>query len=96
MFPWDNDPDVDVLTEDVTEEETKESNSIVLYNDDVNSFQHVIECLVKYCRHNPHQAEQCATIVHFNGKCSVKDGSYDDLKPICEALLENQLRAKIE
>ena len=70
--------------------------SIVLYNDDVNTFDHVIECLIRYCKHSLNQAEQCATIVHYNGKCAVKNGSYDELKPICEALLENGLSAKIE
>ena len=72
------------------------TQSIVLYNDDVNTFDHVIECLIRYCKHSLNQAEQCATIVHYNGKCSVKNGSYDELKPICEALLENGLSAKIE
>lgn len=70
--------------------------SIVVYNDDVNTFNHVIDCLVKYCGHVPLQAEQCALIVHYKGKCSVKGGSYEDLKPICEALLENGITAKIE
>jgi len=72
------------------------TQSIVLYNDDVNTFDHVIECLIRYCKHSLNQAEQCATIVHYNGKCAVKNGSYDELKPICEALLENGLSAKIE
>ena len=72
------------------------TQSIVLYNDDINTFDHVIECLIRYCKHSLNQAEQCATIVHYNGKCSVKNGSYDELKPICEALLENGLSAKIE
>lgn len=72
------------------------NSSIVLYNDDVNSFEHVILCLMKYCNHNPIQAEQCAFIVHNRGKCSVKNGSYEELKPICEALLENKLSAKIQ
>jgi len=72
------------------------SQQIVLYNDDVNTFEHVINCLMKYCEHEMHQAEQCAMIVHYNGKCGVKSGSYEELKPICEALLEKGLSAKIE
>lgn len=75
---------------------TEPPKAIVLYNDDVNSFVHVAECLMKYCGHDPHQAEQCAHIIHNNGKYAVKHGSYDKLKPICEALLENKLTAKIE
>jgi len=73
-----------------------EEKQIVIYNDDYNTFQHVIVCLVKYCKHNQLQAEQCAHIIHNNGKCSVKGGSYDKLKPIHEALLENGLNSKIE
>ena len=65
-------------------------------NDDINSIQHVIACLVHYCNHIPTQAEQCATIVHNNGKCGIKTGEYDELKPIQEALLEQGLSAKIE
>ena len=71
-------------------------NSIVLYNDDVNSFDHVINSLCKYCDHDSVQAEQCAWIVHNNGKCLVKKGSFDELKPICTALIDNGLSAQIE
>lgn len=69
---------------------------LILYNDDVNTFDHVINQLMKYCDHNVIQAEQCAHIVHYNGKCQVKHGEFDTLKPICEALLEKGLTAKIE
>jgi len=72
------------------------TKALILYNDDYNTFPHVIECLIKYCGHSMEQAEQCAMIVHHNGKCDVKHGSYDKLKPVCEALLENGLTAKIE
>lgn len=73
----------------------KELNHIILFNDDVNTFEWVIECLVNYCGHEQLQAEQCATIVHYNGKCSVKKGEFDTLKPICETLLEKGLSAEI-
>ena len=69
---------------------------IILYNDDFNTFDHVIDSLVKICKHDPIQAEQCAYIVHYQGKCSVKNGSYDDLEPICTVLLERGLNAEIE
>ena len=69
---------------------------ILLYNDDINSFDHVIDSLCKYCDHDSVQAEQCAWIVHNNGKCLVKKGSYEELKPICNALTENGLSAKIQ
>ena len=72
------------------------SSAIILHNDDVNTFDHVIECLQKYCNHSAHQAEQCAIIVHHNGKCSVKEGDIAELVPLCEALQENNLSATIE
>lgn len=83
-------------TETLVMDEVKTSAKIILYNDDVNTFEHVIYCLIKYCKHGPEQAEQCAYIVHFNGKCDVKHGSKKTLKPIWEALLEKGLRAAIE
>lgn len=90
--------EIDIETSQELDEAIKEllNNSIILYNDDHNSFEHVIICLMKYCDHIMNQAEQCALIVHNNGKCSVKSGTYDELKPICEALLENGLTAKIQ
>jgi len=69
---------------------------IVLHNDDHNTFDHVIAMLVRYCEHTEEQAHQCALSVHFKGKCSVKRGDYDDLRPRCEALLQSGLTATIE
>lgn len=71
------------------------NNEIVLYNDDVNTFDHVIETLMRVCEHTPEQAEQCSLIVHYNGKCTVKTGSMDKLKPQCTQLLEAGLSAEI-
>ena len=71
-------------------------SAIVLYNDDVNTFDHVIECLMKYCKHSAEQAEQCSLIVHYKGKCHVKNGAFLSLKPICEALCRKGLSAVIE
>ena len=86
-------------TELLEEIEVKESillqNEIVIFNDDVNTFEHVIDCLINYCGHDSLQAEQCALIIHFKGKCSVKKGNLKVLKPICEALLEQGLNAQI-
>tara|TARA_R100000306_G_C4351027_1_gene130147 strand:- start:742 stop:1017 length:276 start_codon:yes stop_codon:yes gene_type:complete len=76
------------------EKEDKE-NQIVLYNDDVNTFDHVINTLIYTCDHTPEQAEQCSIIVHYKGKCTVKSGSFDDLKPRCSKLLEAGLSAEI-
>ena len=70
-------------------------NEIVLYNDDVNTFDHVINTLISACEHTSEQAEQCSIIVHHKGKCTVKTGLYDDLKPRCSMLLEAGLNAEI-
>ncbi len=71
-------------------------NDLVIYNDDFNTFQHVIMSLCEICEHEPIQAEQCAHIIHNKGKCGVKRGTAQDLKPMCEALLNRGLSAKIE
>ncbi len=71
------------------------NNEIVLYNDDVNTFDHVIETLVRVCKHDEVQAEQCALLVHYKGKCTVKTGSFEELKPQCTQLLEAGLSAEI-
>ena len=79
---------------DVTEL-LEDEGHLILYND-VNTFDHVIDTLVKVCHHTFEQAEQCAIIVHFKGKCDVKSGSYSFLKPLCTALLDAGLSAEIE
>ncbi|HLW33979.1 MAG TPA: ATP-dependent Clp protease adaptor ClpS [Aequorivita sp.] len=76
-------------------EKEKNLNEIVLYNDDVNTFDHVINTLIFACEHTPEQAEQCSIIVHYKGKCTVKTGEFDDLKPRCTMLLEAGLSAEI-
>ena len=71
------------------------NNEIVLFNDDVNTFDHVIETLIAVCNHTAIQAEQCAILVHYKGKCTVKTGSFEELKPQCTQLLEAGLSAEI-
>ncbi len=88
------------ITETEVEEEVlveKENvNSIVLYNDEVNTFDFVIETLIDVCEHELEQATQCTYIVHYKGKCDVKNGEYTKLKPICSELLRRGLNAEIE
>ncbi len=74
----------------------KKENHLVLYNDDVNTFEWVIESLIAICKHDSEQAEQCSWIVHNNGKCAVKDGAFENLKPLHEGLLDRGLSATIE
>jgi ATP-dependent Clp protease adaptor protein ClpS len=70
-------------------------NEIVMYNDDVNTFDHVIDTLIRVCNHTSEQAEQCSLIVHYKGKCTVKTGSIKELTPQCLQLLEAGLNAEI-
>ncbi|MFP4846639.1 ATP-dependent Clp protease adaptor ClpS [Winogradskyella sp. PE311] len=79
----------------LVEEAILKQNEIVLFNDDVNTFDHVIDTLIYACDHAPEQAEQCAILVHYKGKCTVKTGSYDDLEPRCSKLLQAGLSAEI-
>ncbi|MCG2418109.1 ATP-dependent Clp protease adaptor ClpS [Aequorivita sp. F47161] len=84
------------IQEDVSVDvEEGKLNEIVLYNDDVNTFDHVINSLIFACEHTPEQAEQCSIIVHYKGKCTVKTGEFSDLKPRCSMLLEAGLSAEI-
>lgn len=84
------------IQEELTlEESIGLNNEIVLFNDDVNTFDHVIETLVYVCEHTWEQAEQCAILVHYKGKCTVKTGELEKLKPVCAALLEAGLSAEI-
>mgnify|MGYP006306811313 CR=1 FL=1 len=75
--------------------ESSENRFIVLYNDDFNTFDYVIECLIDVCQHDANQAEQCALFTHYKGKCDIKSGSYDELKPLKELLLEKGLSVNI-
>ncbi len=87
---------IEKIQEDVLiEEQVGINNEIVLYNDDVNTFDHVIDTLIRVCQHTAEQAEQCAILVHYKGKCTVKTGHYDELKPQCTLLLEAGLSAEI-
>jgi ATP-dependent Clp protease adaptor protein ClpS len=82
--------EIDVLTE------TEDQHTIIVWNDDVNTFDWVIDTLVDICGHSREQAEQCAMIIHHRGKYAVKKGPYDDLKPQCDAINERHINATIE
>jgi ATP-dependent Clp protease adaptor protein ClpS len=70
--------------------------NLIVWNDEVNTFEWVIETLVKVCGHSTEQAEQCAYIIHFQGKYAVKQGAYDDLKPQCDAITDRGIGATLE
>ena len=82
--------DIDVLTE------VDEYCSLIVWNDEVNSFDWVIETLVDVCGHSTEQAEQCAMIIDSKGKYAVKEGSYEQLKPMCDAITDRGIGATIE
>ena len=79
---------------EIVEQLTKQYE-IVLFNDDVNTFDFVIDSLIDVCEHTLEQAEQCTILVHYKGKCTVKTGAYEDLEPRCSKLLSLGLSAEI-
>ena len=83
-----HDEDTDVLEEEV--------HNLIVWNDHVNTFDWVIDSLVDICGHENMQAEQCALIIHHKGKCGVKRGSFDDLRPQAEALIDRGIQATID
>lgn len=84
--------EVEVLLEDAVD---TEEHDLVVFNDDVNTFEHVAGILVKVCSHTREQAEQCTFIIHYKGKCAVKKGSRNILKPMCESILDAGIQAAI-
>ena len=83
--------DVEVLDEVV---ETDVHN-LVVFNDDVNTFEHVIETLIDVCAHTPEQAEQCTLLIHYKGKCSVKNGSWEELVPMRNEICRRGISAEV-
>jgi ATP-dependent Clp protease adaptor protein ClpS len=84
------------VVDEIVEETTGEKAEIIVYNDDVNTFDWVIQCFVEILKHSAEQAEQLSLIVHFRGKASVKAGSFDTLRPLKDALVDRGLSAVIE
>ncbi|MBU6158626.1 MAG: ATP-dependent Clp protease adaptor ClpS [Bacteroidetes bacterium] len=85
-------PETDIYT-DITE---SVSSSLIVWNDEVNTFDWVIETLVEVCKHDREQAEQSAWIIHTKGKYAVKNGSAEILQPMCEAILDRGIGATVE
>lgn len=80
------------LLEKTTDEELCD---LVVFNDDFNTFEHVINILIKVCKHTAEQAEQCTMLIHYKGKCTVKNGSFTELKPMCESILSAGITATV-
>jgi ATP-dependent Clp protease adaptor protein ClpS len=81
---------------DKSEELLNVNNDLILYNDEINTFDFVIESLVEVCGHEFEQAEQCALIAHLKGRCIVKSGSYEELKDMADELIMRRLTVEIE
>ncbi|MCU0338497.1 MAG: ATP-dependent Clp protease adaptor ClpS [Spirosomaceae bacterium] len=92
LFEW---PDVDV--KEVVEEEIVATDlyKLIVFNDDINTFEWVIETLMDVCGHSPEQAEQCTLIIHYKGKCSVKNGSWEELVPLRQAICRRGISAEV-
>ena len=86
---------VKVKVEKKNKKDISKSFEIILFNDDINTFDYVINKLVTICGQTMEQAEQCTYIVHYSGKCSVKTGTFEKLKPMCLKLLDSGLTAEI-
>ena len=83
-------PDLDVL------EDENAGFHLIVWNDEVNTFDWVIETLISVCKHTQEQAEQCTMLIHYKGKCSVKTGDYDGLKVMCDGITDRGIGASIE
>ncbi len=81
--------EVDLLEEEV------DLRELVVFNDDINTFDHVIKTLIRVCKHSAEQAEQCTWLIHYKGKCTVKSGAYEELKPFRDGITEAGIDAKI-
>ncbi|MEQ8474244.1 MAG: ATP-dependent Clp protease adaptor ClpS [Marinoscillum sp.] len=89
-------PEIEELVEveeDLGQEDLK---SLIVHNDEYNTFDHVINTLIKVCRHDAHQAEQCTYIIHYKGKCAVKRGTMSELKPMKDGITDAGISATIE
>jgi ATP-dependent Clp protease adaptor protein ClpS len=85
-----------VKPSDKSDEVLSDLKELILYNDDFNTFDFVIDSLIDVCNHEPEQAEQCAMIVHYKGKCAVKNGTIYELKPLYTELSNRNLTVEIK
>jgi ATP-dependent Clp protease adaptor protein ClpS len=93
---WSSSPQWQTSEEQDTDVLTDKHHNLIVWNDDVNTFDWVIASLIDVCEHSPEQAEQCALLIHHKGKCGVKKGSFDILRPQAEALIDRGIQATID
>ncbi len=87
--------EVEILEEQETDTESENLKDLIIFNDDVNTFDHVIKALMDICEHTMEQAEQCTLIIHYKGKCSVKQGTFDELVPMRNAICDRGISAEV-
>ena len=88
-------PQIDYNEDVLLLEEAVELRNLVVYNDDINTFEHVIKTLMEVCGHQPEQAEQCTLLIHYKGQCAVKIGTYEELEPQCTAIHDRGISADV-
>jgi ATP-dependent Clp protease adaptor protein ClpS len=86
---YEDEAGVDLLEEEI------DARDLVVFNDDFNTFEHVTKTLIRICKHTPEQAEQCTLLIHFKGKCAVKTGLIEELRPMKDGICEAGIDAKI-
>jgi len=87
---------VETAFDEMVIDQIVEQKDLIVFNDDINTFDHVIESLIKVCKHTSIQAEQCTWLVHYKGKCQVKRGEYEELEGMCTGLLNRGITAEIQ
>ncbi len=88
-------PDVEIIEEVTDETVITDIRKLMVFNDDVNSFDWVIDTLMEVCGHSPEQAEQCTLIIHYKGKCAVKNGSFEELAPMRNDICRRGISAEV-
>lgn len=89
------DYEVEEVVEVAEDQGNEDLKSLVVYNDDFNTFEHVTNTLIKVCEHDVQQAEQCTYLIHYKGRCAVKSGNFQKLKPMRESISEAGIKAAI-
>ena len=94
MTPLPN-PEVEIIEEVAEDIESIKLWELVVFNDEVNTFDHVIETLIDVCQHSPEQAEQCTLIIHYKGQCGVKSGDFEELAPLRNEICRREISAEV-
>jgi ATP-dependent Clp protease adaptor protein ClpS len=88
-------PEVEIIEEVIEDIADIKLWELVVYNDEINTFDHVIETLIDVCQHSPEQAEQCTLIIHYKGLCGVKSGDFEELAPMRNEICKRKISAEV-